>query len=223
MVGGPTSPPSTRSPTSPSSTCGAAAALNRYVDAGGLTTGLFGDAVTANVLLLGVAFQAGAIPLSAAAIERAIELNGMAVDANLAAFRWGRAWVVDPTRSSRRPVSEPPVPLDTSGLDDLAGDPELVRLVAIRRRELIAYQDQRTARRYVDVVRRCWAAEQAAGGDGAFSRTVARQLHRLMAYKDEYEVARLLLDGRRPARTRRRSGRDRSRGTCTRRRCGPWA
>ena len=172
------------------------AALNRYVDASGLTTGLLGSAVTANVLLLGVAFQAGAIPLSAAAIERAIELNGTAVDANLAAFRWGRAWVVDPTRVEQAAGQEPPVPLDTSGLDDLAGDPELVRLVAIRRRELIAYQDQRTARRYVDVVRRCWAAEQAAGGDGAFSRTVACQLHRLMAYKDEYEVARLLLDGR---------------------------
>ena len=171
------------------------AALNRYVDASGLTTGLLGSAVTANVFLLGVAFQTGAVPVSAAAIERAIELNGTAVEANLAAFRWGRAWVVDPGRVEQAAGHEAPVPLDTTGLDDLAGDAELVRLVAIRRPELVAYQDERTADHYVDVVRRCWAAEQVAGGDGAFSRTVAFQLHRVMAYKDEYEVARLLLDG----------------------------
>ena len=172
------------------------AALNRYVDASELTIGLLGSAITANVFLLGVAFQAGTIPLSAAAIERAIELNGAAVEANRAAFDWGRAWVVDPGRVEAAAGHEAPAPVNTSGLDGFATDPELVRMVAIRRAELVAYQDERTARRYLDVVGRCWVAEQAAGGDGAFTRTAAFQLHRLMAYKDEYEVARLLLDGR---------------------------
>ena len=172
------------------------AGRNLYVDACALTTALLGNAVTANVFMVGVAYQAGSIPLPGEAIERAIELNGTAVEANLAAFRWGRRWVVDPAgvEKAAGPASTRPAP-DTTGLDDLAGDAELVRMVAIRRAELTDYQDARAARRYVDVVRRCRQAEQAAGGDGAFTRTVARQLHRLMAYKDEYEVARLLLAG----------------------------
>jgi indolepyruvate ferredoxin oxidoreductase len=171
------------------------AGLNRYVDACALTTGLLGSAVTANVFLLGVAFQAGAVPLSASAIERAIELNGAAVEANLSAFAWGRRWVVDPAGVEEAAGLADEAPPDTTGLDDLAGDAELVRMVAVRRAELTQYQDARAARRYLDVVRRCRQAEQAAGGDGAFTRTVAHQLHRLMAYKDEYEVARLLLAG----------------------------
>ena len=171
------------------------AGLNRYVDACALTTGLLGSAVTANVFLLGVAFQAGAVPLSASAIERAIELNGAAVEANLAAFAWGRRWVVDPAGVEDVAGRSDEAPPDTTGLDDLAGDAELVRMVAVRRAELTEYQDARAARRYLDVVRRCRQAEEAAGGDGAFTRTVAHQLHRLMAYKDEYEVARLLLAG----------------------------
>jgi indolepyruvate ferredoxin oxidoreductase len=69
-------------------------------------------------------------------------------------------------------------------------------MVAIRRDELVAYQDRKTAERYLAIVRRCHAAEAAAGGDGSFSRTAAHQLHRVVAYKDEYEVARLLLSGR---------------------------
>jgi indolepyruvate ferredoxin oxidoreductase len=172
------------------------AARNRYVDASGLTVGLLGSALTANVFLLGVAFQAGAIPISADAIERAMELNGAAVEANRAAFRWGRTWVVDPVQVEAAAGREVAPAVDTSGLDDLDDDAELRRMVAIRRAELVAYQDRATAAHYVDVVRRCRAAEQAAGGDGTFTRTVAHQLHRLMAYKDEYEVARLLLTSR---------------------------
>jgi indolepyruvate ferredoxin oxidoreductase len=172
------------------------AALNRYVDASALTIGLLGSAVTANVFLLGVAHQSGAIPLSAAAIERAIELNGAAVEANLEAFRWGRTWVVDPDRVETAAGHALASDVDLTGLDDLAGDPELQRMVAVRRDELVAYQDRRMADRYLAVVRRCHAVESAAGGDGSFTRTAAHQLHRVMAYKDEYEVARLLLSGR---------------------------
>jgi indolepyruvate ferredoxin oxidoreductase len=166
---------------------------NRYVDAAGLSIGLLGSALTANTFLLGVAFQAGTIPLTASSIERAIELNGAAVPANIAAFRWGRAWVVDPASVESAAGREVAAEVDTRRLDDLADDAELQRMVAVRRAELTAFQNGRLAERYVATIRRCRAAEREAGGDGAFTRTVAHQLHRLMAYKDEYEVARLLL------------------------------
>jgi indolepyruvate ferredoxin oxidoreductase len=170
-------------------------AANRYVDASRITTGLLGDAVTANVFLLGVAYQAGVLPLTAASIERAIDLNGTAVELNTQAFRWGRLWAADPERVERQAGVRRAAPASTEGLEDLAGDTELQRMVAIRVAELTEYQDRAYAERYLAVVRRSHAAEHATGGDGAFTRTVAHQLHRLMAYKDEYEVARLLLQG----------------------------
>ena len=174
-------------------------ASNRYVDAASLTTGLFGNSVTANVFVVGVAYQAGLIPLPADAIEQAIELNGAAVEANQTAFRWGRSWYVDPEaverqadRTNRAVRTET---FDVGTFDD----PELQRLVEVRAADLVVYQNARYARRYVAVVREAAEAEavavQAAVSDGSFSRSVARHLHRLMAYKDEYEVARLLLDG----------------------------
>ncbi len=86
-------------------------------------------------------------------------------------------------------------PATTAGLEEFADDAELQRMLAIRVAELTAYQDRAYADRYLAVVRRAVEAERRAGGDGTFARTVAHQLHRLMAYKDEYEVARLLLDG----------------------------
>ena len=171
-------------------------ALNRYADASALTIGLLGSSVTGNVFMLGVAFQAGAVPLSSTAIERAIQLNGTAVDANLDAFRWGRQYVVDPTAvKSTAGIVEPSAP-DITGLEDLSGDRQLQWSVAVRRTELLDYQGSRLAERYMSIVRRCHAAEQQTGGDGSFTRTVAFQLHRVMAYKDEYEVARLLLGSR---------------------------
>jgi indolepyruvate ferredoxin oxidoreductase len=171
------------------------AELNTYVDASRLTTGLLGDAVTANVFLLGVAYQAGVVPVKASSIEAAIDLNGTAVDLNLQAFRWGRLWVVDPERVERQAGVRAATPASTAGLEEFAADAELQRMLAIRVGELVAYQDRAYADRYLAVVRRAFVAEQQVGGDGTFTRTVAHQLHRLMAYKDEYEVARLLLGG----------------------------
>ena len=163
----------------------------------GITTGLLGDAVTANVFLLGVAYQAGVVPVTAASIEQAIDLNGTAVELNTQAFRWGRLWVVDPNRVERQAGLRREPDGGTAGLEEFADDAELQRMLALRVSELVAYQDRRYAERYLDVVRRCRVAEKAAGTDGELTRTVAHQLHRLMAYKDEYEVARLLLAGRR--------------------------
>jgi indolepyruvate ferredoxin oxidoreductase len=172
-----------------------ARASNRYVDAASITTGLFGNSVTANVFVVGVAYQAGLIPLPADAIERAIELNGAAVEANQTAFRWGRSWYVDPEHVERQADrTNRAVRTETFDVGTF-DDPELQRLVEVRAADLVVYQNARYARRFVAVVREAAEAEKTAAGDGSFSRSVARQLHRLMAYKDEYEVARLLLDG----------------------------
>jgi indolepyruvate ferredoxin oxidoreductase len=172
------------------------AAQNRYVDAARITTGLFGNAVTANVFIVGVAYQSGMLPVSAESFERAIELNGTAVDSNRQAFRWGRMWVLDPARVEAAAGVVAETPTDLSKVAEFAADPELQRLVAVRVAELTTYQNASYAARYLDTVGRCFTTEQARGGDGSFTRVVAHQLHRVMAYKDEYEVARLLLDGR---------------------------
>ena len=171
------------------------------VDSVALADQLLGSALYANVLLLGVAFQVGAIPLPADAIEAAIELNGVSVPQNLAAFRWGRAWVSDRPRvegalaahrerddaeSSSRSAVELTGPIRRA--------PELRRLVDLRARDLVEYQSPQYARHYVEVVELALEAEErAAPGSFAFASGVARSLYKLMAYKDEYEVARLHL------------------------------
>jgi indolepyruvate ferredoxin oxidoreductase len=161
---------------------------NLYVDGPRLTVGLMGNGITSNVFMLGVAFQQGLLPLTADAIERAIELNGTAVEANKASFAWGRSWVVDPVGVAKLAATSSAAPADTDGLADL-GSAELVQLVAARRKDLRAYQNRQYADKYVDVVRRAAKADNA---DDGFAMVVAHQLFRVMAYKDEYEVARLL-------------------------------
>jgi len=175
---------------------------NRYADAQAITRGLLGSSLTANMFLLGVAYQAGTLPVTAESIENAIELNGAAVNANVAAFRWGRAWYLDPESVERAAGLRQDQPSERNeenllgllrGLDELQGDEELARIVRIRALDLVDYQDRRYAQRYVDFIRRSHARERQLGLDGGFTRVVAHQLHRLMAYKDEYEVARLML------------------------------
>jgi indolepyruvate ferredoxin oxidoreductase len=158
---------------------------------------IFGNTVAANFLLVGAAYQTGALRLPAAAIEEAIEINGTAVAANVAAFRWGRVAVADPAafsaagRTTKAAVRERPVPASVAaaGLDG-----EVLRLVGRRATDLVAYQDERLADAYVDVVARVAAAERAVTTESRFSEAVARNLFKLTAYKDEYEVARLLTD-----------------------------
>ncbi len=159
------------------------AADNRYLDAAALADGLLGSTTTANIIVLGAAVQAGAVPLPVAAVEQAISLNGVAVATNLAAFRWGRAWIADRAMVER--AADLPgavLPETTAQLTD--------RLAA----DLVDYQSGDYADRFLHVVRAAAAAEHAADADSdAFARAVAIHLHKLMAYKDEYEVARLLL------------------------------
>ncbi|MDH4145686.1 MAG: indolepyruvate ferredoxin oxidoreductase family protein [Acidimicrobiia bacterium] len=165
---------------------------NRYLDVMAVTEGLFGDTTTANMFQVGVAYQIGALPISAGAIEQAIELNGAAVEANQLAFRWGRMWAVDPERVRAASVTvEDALPKPTPAIESAItaaglGDGELGRIVRLRAADLVEYQDEKYAKRYLETVRKA-----AASNHDAFTEAVARYLYKLMAYKDEYEVARL--------------------------------
>jgi indolepyruvate ferredoxin oxidoreductase len=171
------------------------------LDASAMTTSLLGDATAANVAVLGAAYQAGFIPVGSSAIEEAIGLNGVAVEKNLAAFRWGRATVADPDAVSAvlpavvQPVAAPlPRSLERR-VADLGERTGLSTLLRSRTAELIAFQNERSASDYLDVVERVATREStvASGGSFALTQAVARFLYQLTAYKDEYEVARLLV------------------------------
>jgi indolepyruvate ferredoxin oxidoreductase len=162
-----------------------------WLDARGLSDRLFGSDQYANILLAGAAYQAGALPLPAAAIEEAISLNGVAVERNIQAFRRGRQVVADP--ASLEPAAVSPASPAVPGLGAPEGS-ELARLAGIRVAELTAYQDAAYASRYLAEVERVRAAEEAVvPGSAALAEAVAVNLFKLLAYKDEYEVARLSL------------------------------
>jgi len=171
-----------------------------HLDAQRLSELLFDDHLPANMLLVGAAYQHGVIPIPAEAIEAAIRLNGAAVDKTLAAFRWGRAAVLD-REAVLAAVSAPERALVEIGPRDraVAGEvPEaLASVLATRVADLTGFQDEAYAARYAADVRRVAAlATERAGADAGqrIGLAYARGLHKLMAYKDEYEVARLHLD-----------------------------
>ena len=158
-------------------------------DAIDLATRLVGDAVGANLLLLGYAWQRGLIPLSRAAIEAAIELNGVAVSLNTAAFDWGRRAAVD-MRSVLGAVGS-----EVQGATQHRLAETVDEIIERRETFLTAYQDAVYAARYRAVVRRVEAAEAVtSAGEHRLTTAVAKTLFQLMAYKDEYEVARLQTD-----------------------------
>ena len=184
--------PATRTCRFRAATCSAASPRRpaqenaEFLDATGLATGLLGDSIASNLFMLGYAYQRGLVPLSAEAIERAIELNGVAVEFNRDAFRWGRRAAVDPalgrgSRDAAAPRAGEPPPV---------GDPRQM----IERR--VAFlTDTRTP-----PMPRAMPPESAAcarprlrasPARPALTEAVARALFKLMAYKDEYEVARL--------------------------------
>ncbi|CAN1536869.1 COG4231 Indolepyruvate ferredoxin oxidoreductase, alpha and beta subunits [Rhabdaerophilaceae bacterium] len=156
-----------------------------FIDAQKIAITLFGQSIAANMFLLGFAYQKGGIPLSASALERAIALNGEAVGMNTDAFRWGRAVAQTPQLAAeiagKRQASAAQT-LSTS----------LEELVARRTSFLTDYQNAAYARRFSELVARASACEQAVVPQStALTEAVARALFRVMAYKDEYEVARL--------------------------------
>ena len=156
-----------------------------FVEATRLAVALMGDAVAANMLLLGFAFQQGTIPVSSSAILRAIELNGTAVQSNQQAFAWGRRLALDPAGVMAQADRRAPAPTLPETLDDI---------VAHRRAFLAAYQNAAYAERYADRVARVRAWEQKQFGEETITRAVATNYAKLLAYKDEYEVARLHAD-----------------------------
>ena len=187
---------------------------NRWVDAGAITRRLFGNTTSANVFLIGVAYQCGALPITAASFESAIDLNGVAAERNREAFRWGRQWVIDPAgvelaaaNAAAAGAAPPPddagtAPPDSDDvlapgvrrlLDPLATRTGLGDLLEMLSADLAAYQSAGYAEDFLRFVAEVADAEE----DLDFwdlTATVARSLHKLMAYKDEYEVARLLLE-----------------------------
>jgi len=155
-----------------------------FIAADTIATTLLGDAIGANILLMGYAWQAGLIPLQRASIEAAIELNGTAVPFNKRAFALGRllahapATVSAMVEAARGPVADPPATT-------------LPELIARRVADLNAYQDAAYASKFSNLVARVQAA-----GDDRLTEAVARSAYKLLAYKDEYEVGRLYSDGR---------------------------
>jgi indolepyruvate ferredoxin oxidoreductase len=144
-----------------------------------------GDAIYANMIMLGFAWQKGLIPVSSRALYRAINLNGVEAEANLQAFEMGRIAAHSPPAERGKGENAAPLP-ETMPLDDL---------IARRTAELAAYQNGAYADRYAKRITAVRAAEAPLGSD-ALTRAVAINLFKLMAIKDEYEVARLYSDGR---------------------------
>ena len=195
----------------------AAAITRRSVDVLGvparqIAEEVFGDYMLTNIVALGAAYQAGLLPLTGGSIEEAIALNGVAVDANRQAFRHGRLWVhdrarvlaivapaqLDATAEHRRRRAQlgrrRRAAYDRLWQQTTTFDEETRRLLAVRLAELVDYQDESYARDYLATVAAIDRSERAVTPDRHdLTHAVARNLHKLMAYKDEYEVARLVL------------------------------
>lgn len=160
-----------------------------FVDATRLATSLMGDSIAANLFMLGFAWQKGRIPVSEAALMRAVELNGVAIEANRRAFNWGRLAAHDLPRVER--ATKPPVVLAERRIART-----LDEQVEIRKTFLTGYQNKALAKRYEALVRKVEKVEaMRTPGQSGLAQAVARYYFKLLAYKDEYEVARLYADG----------------------------
>ncbi|UTY56819.1 indolepyruvate ferredoxin oxidoreductase family protein [Massilia sp. erpn] len=158
-----------------------------FVDAGQIATALMGDSIATNMFMLGYAFQKGHVPLSEAALMKAIELNNVSVGFNKSAFNWGRAAAHDLASVTKLTTPAKVIEFKRSQTLD--------EIVAQRTELLVAYQNVAYARQYQDFVAAVRAAEEKLGGKPLrLTEAVARYLYKLMAYKDEYEVARLHSD-----------------------------
>jgi indolepyruvate ferredoxin oxidoreductase len=150
---------------------------------------LLGDSIATNMMMMGYAYQKGLLPLSAQAIEQAIEINGVAIKMNTQAFQLGRLAAADPARLAAMMKGQDetvaPKSLDEMTLDEI---------IAHRSAFLTGYQNKRLAKRYRNLVDKVRAQTSAEFGEG-LTRAVAINYAKLLAYKDEYEVARLFTDG----------------------------
>jgi indolepyruvate ferredoxin oxidoreductase len=154
-------------------------------DAEALAVGYLHDAIYTNMIMAGFAWQRGRLPVSLRALYRAIRLNGTKVDDNMAAFNIGRIAAADPDRLIRQQDPRGDVPEQT-----------LEELIEDRAGRLTAYQNAAYADRYREIVATVRKAEQAKGTGDKLTRAAAFYAYKVMAYKDEYEVARLYTDGK---------------------------
>jgi indolepyruvate ferredoxin oxidoreductase len=160
-----------------------------FIPAAELATALMGDSIATNMFMLGYAWQKGWVPLARESIERAIELNGVAVAFNQQSFVWGRRAAVDLERVRRIALPAAVIPIEqhlSRNLDEL-----LERRVQF----LTGYQNAAYAEKYRALVLKVKKVEQEKGGASKLAEAVARYYAKLLAYKDEYEVARLYTDG----------------------------
>lgn len=159
-----------------------------FINATRLATRLLGDSIASNLFILGYAYQKGLIPVSAVAIEKAIELNAVAVEMNRQAFLWGRRAARDWEAVAELGSADSTATALTQTLDEL---------IEARSKDLIDYQSAAYAKRYRRLVEQVRKVEtETTPGHEQLSVAVARYFYKLMAYKDEYEVARLYSDGR---------------------------
>ena len=147
-----------------------------------------GESIATNLFLVGYAWQKGLIPLSAASIEQAIDINGVAVDFNKQAFLWGRRTAAAP--DAVETIANPDRSIKSADKDQTLDD-----LITARINDLTVYQNTAYADRYAKLVQRVRLAETPLSGNTDLSDAVARSYYKLLAVKDEYEVARLFTDG----------------------------
>lgn len=156
-----------------------------FIDSTAIATALLGDSIGSNLFLLGFAWQRGLVPVSCEALEQAIELNGVAVEFNKRAFLWGR-----------RCADQPNKVMGLIAVDDVVKSPEgLSEITTDRKNRLTRYQNAQYAKVYVDEIDRLEVADPKSEQTRSIAEIVARNLYKLMAYKDEYEVGRLYSDG----------------------------
>ena len=156
-----------------------------FIDATRIATGLFGDSIAANLFLLGYAWQRGLVPVSAEALAEAIVLNGVAVEFNQQAFLWGRRCADQPEKVLQMVAGEKAITPEFS----------LDALITERKTRLTRYQNVAYAREFEALVERVRQADSRSETEHSLTALVARNLYKLMAIKDEYEVARLFTDG----------------------------
>jgi indolepyruvate ferredoxin oxidoreductase len=193
-----------------------------WAESAAITQDLFGSATTSNVFVVGMAVQAGCLPVAADRLEEAIRLNGVAIDSNLAAFRWGRLQIADSEALARArgeaknfstleaaPRRSWVAPTLVARIDALDGGKEGAEALTRYASELVAWGGSGEAARWLDVLDRVQRSEESARpGSRRLVCAVAASLYKLMAYKDEYEVARLMIDQGTMAEARRLAGRD---------------
>ncbi|MCF6320876.1 MAG: indolepyruvate ferredoxin oxidoreductase family protein [Rhizobiaceae bacterium] len=145
-----------------------------------------GNTIATNIMMIGYAAQKGLLPISIEAIERAIEINGVAIDANKLAINWGRRFAAFPEEASELLAKSNAAPTEPDTLEDI---------IAKRADYLIQYQNKKLAARYGELVTRVENAEALLGEKRELTNAVARNYFKLLSYKDEYEVARLYTNG----------------------------